>query len=672
MWLIVWKILNEAAVFILAGFLIAALIEGFVSIGRIVRPLSEIRAKSVLLATLMGVPLPLCSCSVLPTALTLRRKGASKGSTLSFLISTPETSITSVLLTYALLGPMLAVFRPIAACLTAITAGLSEHFFEYRCRALPEETSESGDDCCTVIREQTSHLSGDAQLEISGWFRFRSAMRFAFVDLFDDIFGWLLLGIIVAAAIQVWLPPQVLNQILGGPIQSMLLMLLIGVPLYVCAEASTPIAAVLIAQGMNPGAALVFLLVGPATNIGSLGLLVRQLGMRSVVIYLSTIVIVSLGMGVFLNLLIDTVGFSLGTRVMEEPLVPQWLKVSGALLFIFLGIMSIRRKAYGQSLANWLNRRMPFSVSRRVLDLGAVILVLFLYFGSGFYIVGPGDVGLVRCFGAVQSPTGPGLHYALPPPMNQVDRVAVHRIRRLLIEPIQNGSDSPQSWHLLGDENFADIQFVVHWSASADRLIDFAYGTVDQPRLIRTVVLGAVRQNLAGVPINKALTSDRQATELKIEELAQGKLDIYGSGIRLLAVRAIYSHAPPQVHDAFRDVASALEDQVTVINQARATQAQLIPEANGEAAFNKALAQNYVANTVHSAKGKANRFTSLLEVYEQAPYVTRRRLELEAMENVLPGLRKYIKPVGADVGELEIWFVGPGSEEQVRPWPPTQ
>ena len=135
-----WSILCESAAFILAGFLIAGILDAFLSGQKTVRYLSGTRPHSVFLATLLGAPLPLCSCSVLPTAITLRKNGASKGATLSFLVSTPETSVTSVLLTYALLGPFVAIFRPIAACVTAITAGTGRE-----CRRTAVPLSRAGD-----------------------------------------------------------------------------------------------------------------------------------------------------------------------------------------------------------------------------------------------------------------------------------------------------------------------------------------------------------------------------------------------------------------------------------------------------------------------------------------------------------------------------------------------
>ncbi|MGB2987108.1 MAG: SO_0444 family Cu/Zn efflux transporter [Phycisphaerae bacterium] len=662
---VAWDILCESAFFILVGFAFAGVLKVLISGEAVTRYLSGTRKRSVFLATLVGAPLPLCSCSVLPAAVTLRKKGASKGATLSFLISTPETSATSFLLTYALLGPLMAILRPIAACITAIAAGLADNFIEKRYPS-PEPKEEAGEPPCGMD-------SGKQPATDTASSRFRKGMRFAFVELFDDIFGWILIGILAAAAIQAWLPPDVLNNILGGPLQSMLLMVLIGVPLYVCAESSTPIAAVFIAQGMNPGAALVFLLVGPATNIGSLGVLHRQLGRRTVVVYLATIILVAMFLGRLLNALLKSSQVGLTMRVLDEPLIPQWLKAIGALVFLSIGAISIGRLRYIQRLSTWLSLKLPVPISPRSVEVVGAVFVTCVYVGSGFFTILPGEVGIVRRFGAIQhSDLPPGLHYALPYPIDEVDRVAVQRVYRLVIgyqpepwtDPIDN-SNPKESWHLVGDENIADIKMAVHWGAAEDKVTCFQYGVADREELVRNVVLGTARELLGGASINTVFTANRQRHEQEIKRLAQQRLVAYDSGIRIQSFHILDAHAPQEVHAAFRDVASALEDRATRIDQARAQEAQIIPKARGEAAQQIAEAQGYVSETVLLAKGQADRFLSLLKAYAASPEVTGLRLELEMLEQVLPRLRKYLKPPTADAGELEIWFVEPNAANEV-------
>jgi len=678
-----WFILCESAVFILVGFFLAGVLEIALTGERAIRLLSGNRSRSVFWATLIGVPLPLCSCSVLPTALTLRRKGASKGATLAFLISTPETGVTSILLTYALLGPVMAVVRPIAACLTALTAGLIENARQRRAPAeepphagpAPAAGNGAGTACGCGDEPAAGGVGGSAGRTP----RFRIALRYAFVDLFDDIFGWIVLGIAVAAAIQVWLPPEVLQRILGGPLQSSLLMVLIGVPLYVCAEASTPIAAVLIAQGMNPGAALVLLLVGPATNIGSLGVLRRELGLRTIIVYLGTIIVVALLLGAALNDVLAGSTVQMAERALEEPFVPSWLKSAGAAVFLAMGAGTLRRRRAADRAASWIRVRAGLPVSTRAFQAAVFVLVVGAYLACGFFTVRAGEVALVRRFGAVQrTDVLPGLHYALPYPVNRIERVRPHEVRRLVLgwlnDPAPDASDNSdpdESWNLVGDENIADLKSVVQWGVDPEEIVLFQYGVGEREELVRNVVLAATREVLGGATINTAFTAERRDHEQAIERLAQQRLDEYGSGIRLRAFHILDAHAPPEVHAAFRDVASALEDRSTLINQARAQEARLIPEARGEAGQQIARTRGAASEAVLLARGRADRFLAVQEAYQASPEVTGRRLELEMMEKVLPRLRKYLRPPGDEAGEMEIWFLQPGAAGELsRALPP--
>ncbi|MBN2447991.1 MAG: SO_0444 family Cu/Zn efflux transporter [Phycisphaerae bacterium] len=664
-----WDILCESAVFILFGFLLAGLLDGLLSGRRVIGYLSGSKTRSVLLGTLIGAPLPLCSCSVLPAALTLRRKGASRGATLSFLVSTPETSVTSVLLTYALLGPALAIIRPIAACASAIAAGLAENLTDPNSTAGPPENSYAGEcgqgGCCV----SDDVLSDDDQ----GTDGVRHGLRRAFVNLFDSIFIWIVIGIFVAAAIQAWLPPEVLTRILGGELQSMLLMILIGVPLYVCNEASTPIAAAFIAQGVSPGAGLVFLLVGPATNIGSLGVLYQQLGRRTVMVYLITIVVVALAAGVVTNDMLETLTVGLQSRVLDEPLVPTLVKQLGAILFIILGIASLRRTGVSERIALWLKQRLSLPVTRGGVRVGTVVIVLAAYFASGFYMVWPGEVGIVRRFGAiVQADAQPGLHYAWPYPIDAADRVAVPAVRRTVVGLLDESSAvsaAPDSWNLIGDENIADIQAVVHWSVDPNEVIQFQYGIADREALVTGATLAMMREVFAGTSINTVFTIRRRAHEHEIESRVADLLRSYNSGITVESFRLLYTHAPSEVHESFRDVASALEDRSTQINEARAQEAELIPLARGEAAWKMAEAGAYAARKIADARGQADRFVAILKVYAEWPRITARRLEFEMLEKVLPKLRKYLRPAARGAGEIDIWFVQPDATDEPAIWP---
>jgi membrane protease subunit HflK len=248
----------------------------------------------------------------------------------------------------------------------------------------------------------------------------------------------------------------------------------------------------------------------------------------------------------------------------------------------------------------------------------------------------------------------------------------VDRVYRLVIgfplepsaDPLDD-SNANEAWSLVGDENIADIRSAIHWGAVESEILRFQYSVAAQEQLVRNAILGSMREVLGGASINTAFTADRWGHEQDIERLAQQRLDIYGSGIRIHSFHILDAHAPPRVHAAFRDVASAMEDRATKIDEARAEEARIVPQARGEAAQQIAEAHGYADETVRLAKGEADRFLSVLGVYCASPEVTGLRLELETLEQVLPKLRKYLKPPDAQAGELEIWFVGPDAAEEL-------
>lgn len=670
----IWAILLDSAVYILVGFFLAGLLQAWINRESVIRHLGGKRKRSVFLATLIGAPLPLCSCSVLPAAMTLRRKGASKGSVLSFLVSTPETGVTSIALTYALLGPVMAIVRPIAACITAITAGLTENFLDRRYPA-PEpaenaRSPENSDRQCPCPDDPQTHAHShefDVAPPVGGPLdRLRGGLRYAFRDMFDDIFGWIMLGVTVAAAIQTFLPAEQFQAIFGNDLIAFPLMLVIGMVLYVCAEATTPIAAVFILKGMSPGAALVLLLAGPATNIGTMGVLLRNLGRRTVMVYLSSIAVVAVTSGLLLNTLVDRTDLGQTIAPGSAELFPAWLKSAGAVAFLALGLLTAVRQRYLDRLAALLSKLLPLPLSGRGLAAIGVFAALLGYGLSGFTAVQPGEVGVHKRFGAIQrSDLGPGLHFALPWPIERIDRVPVRPVRRLLIgfradaplehEPV---TDLNESWSLVGDENIVDLKCAIHWRAAEGQAVRFRYGVADAEQLVRATALGAIREALSGASIHTAMTAERRNIESEIESRIQRRLDGYECGIAIDSVRFLYSHAPPDVHAAFRDVASALEDQAATIDRALAQESRILPAARAGAVERRAAAEAYADRTVALARGQAQRFVDLVEAYAADPYVMRRRMYFEMLDKVLPRIRKYIKPDGAAEGDVEIWFTG--------------
>jgi uncharacterized membrane protein YraQ (UPF0718 family) len=248
---------------------------------------------SIVTAALIGAPLPLCSCSVIPVAMGIRRSGASTASTASFLVATPETGVDSIGITYALMGPIMAVARPIAAIVSAIIAGLLVLLFGKQDTAPESEPqAKSTSSCC----HKTS-VAPSSMIE-----KIKTALVFGYGQLLRDFMLWFLIGIFFAAVVTTLVPAGFLSQYAQG-ILAMLVVVLISIPMYVCATASTPIAVGLLLSGITPGAALVFMLTGPATNIATLMVIKNELGKRELGLYLVAIVCSAVSAGLILDFL---------------------------------------------------------------------------------------------------------------------------------------------------------------------------------------------------------------------------------------------------------------------------------------------------------------------------------------------------------------------------------
>ena len=269
--------------------------------------------------------------------MSLRKQGASNGATTAFLISTPESGVDSISITYALLDPIMTVARPFAAFVTAAVAGISENFFgqkKERHRITPDLSCPvdgccSGDDCAPEIHSRHHTF----------WEKIKAGIGYAFGELWEDIAKWFLFGLLLAGLITVLIPDDVFSRYLGPGLPAMLLMLIVGIPLYICATASTPIAAALILKGVSPGAALVFLLAGPATNMASLTVLVGTLGKRATFIYLSSIAVCSVLFGLMVDQIYVYWGISAQAMVGQaSEVIPLWLQWAGALFVLILSI----------------------------------------------------------------------------------------------------------------------------------------------------------------------------------------------------------------------------------------------------------------------------------------------------------------------------------------------
>ena len=337
-----WKLLQESSIYILFGILVAGLMRVFVRPEAVSRHLGKGKVRSVLKAAALGIPVPLCSCGVLPAAVSLKRQGASNGATTAFLISTPESGVDSIALTYALLDPVMTVARPAAAFTTAAVAGIAENVLggEKAGEASQPDLRCPVDNCCDGVECLPEvHKSHHTFFE-----KFKAGLGYALFELWGDIAPWFLLGLFLAGVITSLIPSELMVKHLGGGLSAMLIMLAVGIPLYICATASTPIAAALILKGVSPGAALVFLLAGPATNVTSLTVLFGLLGKRAAAIYLVSIAVVSVACGLALDQIYAFLGISArAVAGQAAEFIPLWVQVAGGLSLLAMSVRPLYR-----------------------------------------------------------------------------------------------------------------------------------------------------------------------------------------------------------------------------------------------------------------------------------------------------------------------------------------
>ena len=338
-----WLVFKEAAPFVLFGFFAAGLLKVLIPERVIVKHLGGNGFRSVFKASLFGVPLPLCSCGVIPVAVGLRKQGASKGATASFLVSVPETGVDSVAITWALLDPLMTIIRPVSAFITALATGALINLLPEQKVAAKTDTAES---CCSANADQSTQLTQKPIIQ-----RLKDGVIYAFTDLLKDIGGWLLLGILIAGIISYFVPVDFVDRYLGGEYSSLLIMLIIGIPLYICASASTPVAAALVLKGLSPGAALVFLLAGPATNAATMTVVAKHLGKATTVAYVAAIATCSLVFGWFVNRIyewwsIDIVSWASHAEHGEE----SWLYLASACVLIGLLLWNYRPSGKTESV----------------------------------------------------------------------------------------------------------------------------------------------------------------------------------------------------------------------------------------------------------------------------------------------------------------------------------
>jgi uncharacterized membrane protein YraQ (UPF0718 family) len=335
-----WDLLLDSSIYILFGLIISGIFRSFLNPASVAHHLGTGRFSSVFKAALLGIPIPLCSCGVLPAAALLKKQGANNGAVTAFLISTPESGADSIAITYALLDPIMTILRPLVAFITATVAGITENLLAGSSdgKPLQPDLSCPVDGCC----DGTDCPPGEHQKHHTFLEKIYAGLKYAFTEVWGDLAGLFLLGLIMAGLITALIPDDVFTRYLGGGLSTMLIMLVAGIPLYICATASTPIAAALILKGVSPGAALVFLIAGPATNITSLTVLFGILGKRAAAIYLVAIAVLTVLFGLATDQIYSIFGLSARATVgQSSEIIPIWLQTVSMAVLLLISIKPV-------------------------------------------------------------------------------------------------------------------------------------------------------------------------------------------------------------------------------------------------------------------------------------------------------------------------------------------
>lgn len=334
---------NAMAIYILFGLLFAGVLHEIVPDSLVTKHLGKENILSVLKSTIFGIPLPVCSCGVIPLATSIKKSGASKGATLSFLISTPITGVDSIMATYGIFGWIFTIYRAVTSMLIAMVAGVLTNIFDREERVVtpkfsmqkPKEEQSccsSSSSCCTPTANKENFI--------------QRVLSYAFGTLFKDIAKPLLWGLILGALITAFIPKNLSDILIEYSWLSYLIVIVIAVPMYVCATASLPIAGGLMLAGVSPGAAFVFLSAGPATNMVTIGVVKKILGKRSLYIYLGSIVIGSILFGLILDYLFTSLSIDSKALIHLHESVGIFTLFNTIILWILLGWFILKDSIY--------------------------------------------------------------------------------------------------------------------------------------------------------------------------------------------------------------------------------------------------------------------------------------------------------------------------------------
>ena len=723
---------------LLLGLFLSGLIHVFISRQAILRWLREDSLKSVSTSAAIGVPVPLCSCSVVPVVAEMRRKGASRSSCMSFLITAPETGADSILVTNAFFGFIVAIVRPVISFLTAVVAGIfciglirddrdeakasdhdhghdhdHEHDHDHGHDHGSHQPLIDDSDDCYVSFSQLKVLTVDwlkrVATSASNW-KFGSWLKpdfyrgsalvdgqsagdspsgevttdgqgldfkrlakhifhYGFVEIADDILFALLVGIILGGLLFLVIPSDLMSNEYARWL-SYPLMVLIGIPLYICASASTPIAAALVAKGFSPGAALIFLMTGPATNTGTIAIIVSQFGVRFASIYVASVIAVTAILGILVDTLLLAFGLSISVNLSasHSPAI-QFLQWGGAFLLFALIVWRFRAGALRSGYEDLLLNIRPLSRRWRKLwgrltrsrsfrgaispttPMGMMLwaLAFVLFLGSGFTTVPPGTVGYGRLFGKVYwRDLQPGLHYLAPRPFIQVDKWSVREVKSIM-------SDTPHEY-VSGDLNLLSMTVNVQYRVKDPYL--YHYRTANPSEIIAGVVKDHLRSFVSARELEKLLNVHRVTIEEHISRLFESGGEGDGSvieAVELVKVNLMEVNPVAETMGAFRNVSSAQEDRERIIVNGQRFMVSLTPQAHGNAAWEVEQADGEAFRKVTTAAAEADAISIVSAAVRNAPSVLQNMLWREKLETALSGNSKIIVPSRRSLDKVALW-----------------
>lgn len=723
------EVYAKSALYLLVGFLLAGLVHVFLRGRSFGKNMTTRGLRSILSGMAFGLALPVCSCGVLPLSVAMKKRKATPESVASFTVATPDNSEDTILLTAGLLGPLFAVVRVVAGFVAGLLSGLlviaAEAWGE------PERVEEGdggpGSDACAARRAEPRWYRGlvslllylprraaerlsrggapdqggaAAQPEegaapaassheplgrrlVAGT---REAMRFGFREVLDEIAWSLLAGLVVSGFLAAALPEDALSRVPGGLPGQFLFAAVIAVPLYLCASASTPLGAVLLAKGMAPGAVLVLFLTGPVTNMPTVLLMRRHFGKRFLVAILLGTFVTSIALGTLLHLLwpVSPGGWGAPGELVEEGVSALDL-VSGAVLLVpFLGaLVRVGARAGWEQIASTFHGLVPGAVRARAraavaalsslgsrrLSAGAAALAVVSWGAFGFTAVPQGSLGFASTLGRVDPrPLEPGWRWHLPAPLGRVEVLPLRELVKVDVGFRAAGLPDPDaddwsaaggSWHasyttpghnpeetsyVTGDQNVVEANLAIHLLVTDPFAL--RYRTRDGIEAVRLPALSVMRELMASRPIDGVLTRERgeveKAARQRLDaELSRGKLPM-----KVVSVSLLDLHPPLGAVAAFRDVSSAAEDRERRVYEARAVAESSLPEARGTAAVERERAEAESAERSLSAAGRKAAFRDQAEASRLAPEETRTRLRWETLERVLSGRRVFVAPAG--------------------------